>query len=491
MFLAAKEFPLPVEYRFLPLEEVFHEPPADVVGPRRSCSSTAATSTACRSTSCSATTRTILNIDHHHDNTRFGTVNLVDTEASCTAEIVFELAKLLGAEITPEIAAALYVALVTDTGRFMYENTGAGGAPDGGRADRGRGRRPRHLPPPLRARADREAPPDLAGDRADRAARRRPAGGHLHLGRAITPRPGADESLTEGIIDHVRALEGTEVAAMSATRRDDDRVGAQGQPALHRRPRRRLGDRPQARAAAGTPAPPASPPTSPTTELVEFLCAEVRRSSAARVSARRQRRPLGGVLLVDKPAGRHVPRRGRPGSPRARQQDRPRGHARPVRHRPADRAARPRGDARAALLHGAAEDLPGRRAVRRRVDHRAIPTARSPRPGVSAGAARAPHREIRQRPPAYSAVKVRRRARLPRARRGRRSRCRRASDRPPLRAAVAGRRPGRVRDRVLVRDLRPQPDRRSRRRLLRELGGRRSGPFGVEEAGSADGARAR
>src|SRR5258705_9315305 len=30
MFLAAKEFPLPVEYRFLPLEEVFHDPPADL-----------------------------------------------------------------------------------------------------------------------------------------------------------------------------------------------------------------------------------------------------------------------------------------------------------------------------------------------------------------------------------------------------------------------------------------------------------------------------
>ena len=65
----------------------------------------------------------ILNIDHHHDNTGFGTVNLVDTNASCTAEILFELAKLLGAELTPEIAGALYVALVTDTGRFMYENT--------------------------------------------------------------------------------------------------------------------------------------------------------------------------------------------------------------------------------------------------------------------------------------------------------------------------------------------------------------------------------
>ena len=65
----------------------------------------------------------ILNIDHHHDNTRFGTVNLVVPEASCTAEIVLDLAHELGAEITPPIADALYVGLVTDTGKFMYENT--------------------------------------------------------------------------------------------------------------------------------------------------------------------------------------------------------------------------------------------------------------------------------------------------------------------------------------------------------------------------------
>jgi phosphoesterase RecJ-like protein len=67
----------------------------------------------------------ILNIDHHHDNTRFGTVNLVDPRASCTAEIVFRIAKELGVEITTPIADALYIALVTDTGRFMYENTTA------------------------------------------------------------------------------------------------------------------------------------------------------------------------------------------------------------------------------------------------------------------------------------------------------------------------------------------------------------------------------
>ena len=137
MFLAAKEFPLPVEYRFLPLEEVFHEPPVDVVD------------RVLVFLDCGNIDRMpvgflhrdeakILNIDHHHDNTRFGTLNLVDTEASCTAEILFGLAKLLGAELTPEIAGALYVALVTDTGRFMYENTEPGHAPHGRGADRGR-----------------------------------------------------------------------------------------------------------------------------------------------------------------------------------------------------------------------------------------------------------------------------------------------------------------------------------------------------------------
>ena len=123
MFLAEKEFPLPVEYRFMPLQEVFHEPPADLAD---------------RTVvflDCGNIDRMpvdwlqeggdILNIDHHHDNTRFGSINLVDDTAACTAEIVFELAGLLGAEITPEIAAALYVGLITDTGMFMYENADA------------------------------------------------------------------------------------------------------------------------------------------------------------------------------------------------------------------------------------------------------------------------------------------------------------------------------------------------------------------------------
>jgi phosphoesterase RecJ-like protein len=124
MFLPACEFPLPVEYRFLPLEEVFHEPPADVVD------------RALIFLDCGNIDRTdasflrrdsahVINIDHHHDNTRFGTVNLVDTDASSTAEILYDLARLLEVEITPEMASALYVGLITDTGRFMYENADA------------------------------------------------------------------------------------------------------------------------------------------------------------------------------------------------------------------------------------------------------------------------------------------------------------------------------------------------------------------------------
>ena len=122
MFLAAKEFPLPVEYRFMPLEEVFHEPPADM-------SDRTVIFLDCGNIDrmpVDFLTRdglTVINIDHHHDNTRFGAMNLVDVEASSTAEIVYDLVGQLGVELTPEIANALYVGLVTDTGKFMYENT--------------------------------------------------------------------------------------------------------------------------------------------------------------------------------------------------------------------------------------------------------------------------------------------------------------------------------------------------------------------------------
>ncbi|MBM4441447.1 MAG: bifunctional oligoribonuclease/PAP phosphatase NrnA [Candidatus Rokubacteria bacterium] len=64
----------------------------------------------------------VVNIDHHPDNRRYGTVNWVDPAAAATGEMVFDLLTELPAPITPDIATNLYTALVTDTGSFRYSN---------------------------------------------------------------------------------------------------------------------------------------------------------------------------------------------------------------------------------------------------------------------------------------------------------------------------------------------------------------------------------
>ena len=65
----------------------------------------------------------VIDVDHHHDNTRFGDLNLIVPRASSTGEVLRDIFRELGVALTPEIAEPLYVALVTDTGRFQYSNT--------------------------------------------------------------------------------------------------------------------------------------------------------------------------------------------------------------------------------------------------------------------------------------------------------------------------------------------------------------------------------
>ncbi len=69
-----------------------------------------------------ATGATIVNIDHHHDNRRYGDVNWVDPAAAATGEMVHELLVTLGAKITPAIATNLFTAIHMDTGSFRYSN---------------------------------------------------------------------------------------------------------------------------------------------------------------------------------------------------------------------------------------------------------------------------------------------------------------------------------------------------------------------------------
>ena len=62
-------------------------------------------------------------VDHHATHSGFGQVNLIEPEASATGEVVYDLMREAGAEITRDVAEALYVALMTDTGSFRFSNT--------------------------------------------------------------------------------------------------------------------------------------------------------------------------------------------------------------------------------------------------------------------------------------------------------------------------------------------------------------------------------
>src|SRR5882757_5509492 len=212
MFLAAKEFPLPIEYRFLPLEEVFHEPPADMAD-RTVVFLDCGNIDRMPVEFLTEGDHRILNIDHHHDNTRFGDVNLVAPQASCTAEIVFDIAHLMGVPVDAEMAMPLYVGLITDTGKFMYENTNAhthrvaAELIDAGvDVDDTYRRLYEHVPIEklrLVARA-LESIERHCGDRLVTS----------YITAADYAATGSGEEMTEGVIDHLRSIDGVKVAAV-------------------------------------------------------------------------------------------------------------------------------------------------------------------------------------------------------------------------------------------------------------------------------------
>ncbi len=68
---------------------------------------------------------TVVNLDHHPSNSRFGHLNYVDPRAAACGEIVYALLLDLQAPVDALAATALYAALATDTGSFRFENTTA------------------------------------------------------------------------------------------------------------------------------------------------------------------------------------------------------------------------------------------------------------------------------------------------------------------------------------------------------------------------------
>jgi bifunctional oligoribonuclease and PAP phosphatase NrnA len=155
----------------------------------------------------------VVDIDHHYDNTRFGDVNLIDGDASSTAEILFDVLEALGVALTPEIAQALYVALVTDTGRFQQRTTGPSALRMAARlvdagvdTERVYGLLFETMPMRKLRLLGRVIDHLVLYERGRVAV--------SHLSREDFLRVGATESDTEGLVDYLRAIRGVDVAAL-------------------------------------------------------------------------------------------------------------------------------------------------------------------------------------------------------------------------------------------------------------------------------------
>jgi bifunctional oligoribonuclease and PAP phosphatase NrnA len=204
--------PLPGEYGFMPLDDLRREWPADS-DTRILVALDCANASRIADPSVLARVALAVNLDHHHDNSRFGGINLIVPDASSTAEVLRDVFRELGVRLTPEIAEALYIAVVTDTGRFQYTNT---------------------TPKALRLAAELvEAGADvhrifqgvyesvefaklkLLARALDRA--QVYEGGAIvvsYLLRTDFTEVGAAEPYSEGIIDYLRAVEGAEMAVL-------------------------------------------------------------------------------------------------------------------------------------------------------------------------------------------------------------------------------------------------------------------------------------
>jgi phosphoesterase RecJ-like protein len=184
--------PTPGEYRFLDLSDVQRELPADTeervllavdaanerrIGPEPDVIERA---------------KLVLDVDHHHDNSRFGDVNLIIPEASSTAEIVRDLLRELDVPLSPEIAEAL---------RLAAELVEAGADVHGIF---------QHVYETLQF-----AKLKLLARALERA--QLFEGGRIVISYLVKDdfaAVGAEEPYSEGIIDYLRAVEGSEMVAL-------------------------------------------------------------------------------------------------------------------------------------------------------------------------------------------------------------------------------------------------------------------------------------
>jgi len=155
----------------------------------------------------------LINIDHHESNTRYGDLNWIDPVEPSTGELIFRLMEAARWKVTPHIADCLFTAISTDTGSFQYSNTRPSSLFAAGElVDRGanlakicnevyqsyplsRVRLLRHVYNHFRLTHDNQI-------------------AYFWLKKVDYSRTGAEPADSEGLIDHIRAIEPVIVACL-------------------------------------------------------------------------------------------------------------------------------------------------------------------------------------------------------------------------------------------------------------------------------------
>ena len=155
----------------------------------------------------------LINIDHHESNTRYGDLNWVSPRDPSTGELIYRLLKIARWPVTPRIADCLFTAVSTDTGSFQYPSTRPGTFHTGAElvthgANLAKICDEVYQSFPLsRARLLKLVYTKFKLTADDRIA-------WFWLKKADLARTGADSNDTEGLIDHIRAIEPVVVACV-------------------------------------------------------------------------------------------------------------------------------------------------------------------------------------------------------------------------------------------------------------------------------------
>jgi bifunctional oligoribonuclease and PAP phosphatase NrnA len=205
--------PVPQKYRFL-------DPNGDIQKPRSGLKFDLVIATDCASFErlgmvgkFIAHRKQLINIDHHESNTRYGDLNWVSPREPSTGELIFRLLKTARWPITKPIADCLFTAVSTDTGSFQYPNTRPGSFHIGAElVTRGANLAKicdevyQSYPLP-RARLLKHVYNKFRLTHGDRIA-------YFWLKQSDFSRTGADSADSEGLIDHIRAIEPVVVACV-------------------------------------------------------------------------------------------------------------------------------------------------------------------------------------------------------------------------------------------------------------------------------------